>query len=283
MKNREFRALMAGALLEHLVAGGLTSVPTYAKETTTATTTQTQTDTTDSSAQSSAAATKDETVYAKVDQSGTVKSIIVSDQLRNVGSASSVSDVSDLKDIKNVKGDEEFKADGNQLTWSADGSDIVYQGTTDKELPVGVNVTYTLDGQTISASDLEGKSGHLKVRYQYENKTGSSQAYVPFMMVTGLVRDQDGFENITVDNGKLISDGERNMVIGYGLPGMEAELGTSDIDIPDYFEYEADVTDYSAPEGITVATNDVFNQLDTDDMNDIDDLKDSLHQLEGCI
>ena len=29
-------------------------------------------------------------------------------------------------------------------------------------------------------------------------------------------------------------------------------------------------------EGITVATNDVFNQLDTDDMNDIDDLKDSL-------
>ena len=55
MKNREFRALMAGALLAALVAGGLTSVPTYAKETTTATTTQTQTDTTDSSAQSSAA------------------------------------------------------------------------------------------------------------------------------------------------------------------------------------------------------------------------------------
>lgn len=282
MKNREFRALMAGALLAALVAGGLTSVPTYAKETTTATTTQTQTDTTDSSAQSSAAATKDETVYAKVDQSGTVKSIIVSDQLRNIGSASSVSDISDLKDIKNVKGDEKFKTDGNQLTWSADGSDIVYQGTTDKELPVGVNVTYTLDGQTIGASDLEGKSGHLKVRYQYENKTGSSQAYVPFMMVTGLVLDQDSFENITVDNGKLISDGERNMVIGYGLPGMEAELGTSDIDIPDYFEYEADVTDYSAPEGITVATNDVFNQLDTDDMNDIDDLKDSLHQLEDA-
>ena len=283
MKNREFRALMAGALLAALVAGGLTNVPTYAKETTTTSTTQTQTDkTTDSSAQSSAAATKDETVYAKVDQSGAVKSIIVSDQLRNIGSDSSVSDVSDLKDIKNVKGDEEFKADGNQLTWSADGSDIVYQGTTDKELPVGVNVTYTLDGQEISASDLEGKSGHLKVRYQYENKTGSSQAYVPFMMVTGLVLDQDSFENITVDNGKLISDGERNMVIGYGLPGMESELGTSEIDIPDYFEYEADVTDYSAPEGITVATNDVFNQLDTDDMNDIDDLKDSLHQLEDA-
>ena len=282
MKNREFRALMAGALLAALVAGGLTSVPTYAKETT-ATTTQTQTDkTTDNSEQNSAAATKDETVYAKVDQSGTVKSIVVSDQLRNIGSASSVSDISDLKDIKNVKGDEKFKTDGNQLTWSADGSDIVYQGTTDKELPVGVNVTYTLDGQTISASDLEGKSGHLKVRYQYENKTGSSQAYVPFMMVTGLVLDQDSFENITVDNGKLISDGERNMVIGYGLPGMETELGTSDIDIPDYFEYEADVTDYSAPEGITVATNDVFNQLDTDDMNDIDDLKDSLHQLEDA-
>lgn len=72
-----------------------------------------------------------------------------------------------------------------KLMWNGDGKDIVYQGTTEKELPVGIRVTYTLDGREISAGELEGKSGHLIIRYEYENITGDgSEAYTPFLMVT---------------------------------------------------------------------------------------------------
>ena len=44
---------------------------------------------------------------------------------------------------------------------------------------------------------------------------------------------------------------------------MKANLGTDDLDIPDYFELEADVTDYEPVEGITIATNEIFNSLET--------------------
>lgn len=39
-----------------------------------------------------------------------------------------------------------------------------------KELPVGVNLTYYLDGKEIQPSDLAGKSGKVKIRIDYENK-----------------------------------------------------------------------------------------------------------------
>ncbi len=45
-----------------------------------------------------------------------------------------------------------------KLTWQADGSDIYYQGTTDKELPVTVKLTYYLDGKEISPEDLAVKA-----------------------------------------------------------------------------------------------------------------------------
>ena len=95
----------------------------------------------------SAAPEKEETVYVNMDASGNVEKITVSDWLKNNSQSAELSDSSSLSDIKNVKGDETFTQDGEKLTWQADGSDIYYQGTTDKELPVTVKLTYYLDGQ----------------------------------------------------------------------------------------------------------------------------------------
>ena len=63
---------------------------------------------------------------------------------------------------------------------------------------------------------------------------------------------------------------------------MKEELGVEDLDIPDSFVVEADVTDYDTIEGITVATNDLFNQLDTDQFDSLDDLNDSMGQLKSA-
>lgn len=75
-----------------------------------------------------------------------VKDIIVSDWLKNTPALNSVEDISELTDIVNVKGDEEFMQSGNSLDWSADGNDIYYKGTSDKGLPVDVNIAYFFDG-----------------------------------------------------------------------------------------------------------------------------------------
>ena len=122
-------------------------------------------DSTDASAIS-----KEESVYVNADATGNIDQITVSDWLKNSGSTSgSLTDKSDLKDIKNIKGDEKFTENGDSLTWAADGKDIYYQGTTDKDLPVSVKFTYYLDGKEVKPEDIKGKSGHLKIQIQYTN------------------------------------------------------------------------------------------------------------------
>ena len=287
MKNREYRVLVTLALMASLVVGNIagTSVNVQAadnkdKSTETKKTSETKTS-------SSATPTKDETVYVKVDDAGNQKDVTVSDQLKNISSLGTIDDVSDLKDIKNVKGDETFSENNGKLVWQGDKKDICYQGTTTKKIPVGMKVTYELDGKKVSADDLEGKSGHLKIHYEYQNTSADSGKYTPFLMATGLLMDGEKFSNVTVDNGKVISDGDRDIVIGMGLPQLKEQLTSvsskvDDLDIPDSFTVEADVTDYEKVEAVTVATNEVFNEVDTDKFDSLDELKDSMTELQDA-
>lgn len=287
MKNREYRVLVTLALMASLVVGNIagTSVNVQAadnkdKSTETKKTSETKTS-------SSATPTKDETVYVKVDDAGNQKDVAVSDQLKNISSLGTIDDVSDLKDIKNVKGDETYSENNGKLVWQGDKKDICYQGTTTKKIPVGMKVTYELDGKKVSADDLEGKSGHLKIHYEYQNTSADSGKYTPFLMATGLLMDGEKFSNVTVDNGKVISDGDRNIVIGMGLPQLKEQLTSvsskvDDLDIPDSFTVEADVTDYEKVEAVTVATNEVFNEVGTDKFDSLDELKDSMTELQDA-
>lgn len=104
---------------------------------------------------------KNETVYVIADAQGNKKNVIVGDWLDNEGSIDSIKDKSALSDIENVKGDEKFTENGDNIEWSADGSDIYYKGSSDKELPVDVNVTYFLDGKEIPSDELAGKVEEL--------------------------------------------------------------------------------------------------------------------------
>lgn len=287
MKNREYRVLVTLALMASLVVGNVagTSANVQAadnkdKSTETKKTSETKTS-------STATPTKDETVYVKVDDAGNQKDVAVSDQLKNISSLGTIDDVSDLKDIKNVKGDETFSENNGKLVWQGDKKDICYQGTTTKKIPVGMKVTYELDGKKVSADDLEGKSGHLKIHYEYQNTSADSGKYTPFLMATGLLMDGKKFSNVTVDNGKVISDGDRNIVIGMGLPQLKEQLTSvsskvDDLDIPDSFTVEADVTDYEKVEAVTVATNEVFNEVGTDKFDSLDELKDSMTELQDA-
>ena len=287
MKHREYRVLVTLALMASLVVGNIagTSVNVQAadnkdKSTETKKTSETKTS-------STATPTKDETVYVKVDDAGNQKDVTVSDQLKNISSLGTIDDVSDLKDIKNVKGDETYSENNGKLVWQGDKKDICYQGTTTKKIPVGMKVTYELDGKKVSADDLEGKSGHLKIHYEYQNTSADSGKYTPFLMATGLLMDGEKFSNVTVDNGKVISDGDRNIVIGMGLPQLKEQLTSvssevDDLDIPDSFTVEADVTDYEKVEAVTVATNEVFNEVDADKFDSLDELKDSMTELQDA-
>ena len=244
---------------------------------------------------------KEETVYVNADATGNSDAVTVSDWLKNSGSVSgNLTDESILKEIKNVKGDETFTENGDQLTWNTAGEDIYYQGTTDKELPVSVKLTYFLDGKEVKPDELKGKSGHLKIQVQYTNNEKKTvtvdgkeeEVYTPFIMMTGMILPNETFSNVTIDNGKVISDGSRNIVVGFGMPGLKDSLDLDEettkeaedkgVTIPENFEMEADVTDFTMSSTFTVALTDLLDDMDMDNIIDVDSLKDSLNELEDA-
>ncbi len=236
---------------------------------------------------------KDETVYVLTGADGSVKKIIVSDWLKNELGSASVADKSDLSDIENVKGDESYTINGDNMTvWDAQGNDIYYQGNIQKELPVGLSVRYYLDGKSISPEELKGKSGKVTIRFDYENRqyetvqiNGVNQRiYVPFAMLTGMILDNDTFQNVQITNGKLVNDGDRTVVVGLAFPGLQENLNLSrdDLSIPDSVEITADVTNFSLGITVTLACNDLFSQLGDVDLTSLDSTS-ALDQLTGAM
>ena len=237
---------------------------------------------------------KEESVYIKADASGNVKKTTVSEWLKNPEKGT-ISDTSELKDIKNVKGDETFETgSNNNVSWKSEGNDIYYQGTIDKELPVDVKVSYKLDGKSISPKDLKGKSGKVEIQFSYDNKSKQTvnvngedvEMYTPFTMVSAMMLSSDEYSNVSVENGKLISDGDKNIVVGVAFPGLADDLNLKDldmdIDIPETVTITADVKDATVGTSITMASAELMNEFGLDDIDSFDDLQDSIDDLEDA-
>ncbi len=234
---------------------------------------------------------KEETVYVMTKSSGEIDKIYVTNWLKNSEKKKTIKDFTNLKNIENVGGDEKYTIDKENATvWNADGKDIYYKGETEKQIPVDVSISYALDGNEISAEELAGKSGKVKIRFDYENRQfeekvingQKTKIYVPYIMLTGTILNNDNFSNVEVSNGKIINDGDKTYVIGFSLPGMNEnlDLENTNIDLPNYFEITADVTDFELSTTLTVATNEVFNDIDLDKTDDkINEIDDKLNQL----
>ena len=311
LKSKYIVRVVAGVLTIALVGTGIGATAVFAEKDSTAVTAEADS-TTDSSKDADDIADKlmdsvslkdndadkDESVYLISDANGNVNKTIVVDHLKNKDKKDTLEDASNLSDIENVKGKEKFTQSGDKLTWQAGGKDIYYQGTATAEPPVTQKVTYYLDGKEISPEDLAGKSGKVKIRFDYTNTTSYTETVngekqtvsVPFAAVTGLVLG-DGFENIEVTNGKAEVSDSSSVVLGYALPGLKDSLGIKDkdldgdVNIPEYMEMTADVKNFSMPAAMTFVVNasDYVSTdgIDTSDLDDmINDLKDASTQLQ---
>lgn len=262
-RNHRKSAWMKGmsAVLAAALVFGQTGILSFAK---------TETDTVKTS--------KEETVYVISGADGAVQKLIVSDWLKNTGKETTLSDLSELTDIENVKGEESFtQNEKNNVDWEAKGKDIYYQGTLKKDVPVEQKISYQLDGKDISPEKLAGKTGKVKVCFDYTNHqkekvmvNGKEEAlYVPFVVLTAMVLDNENFSNVEVSSGKIIDDGERTVVVGYAMPGLEDNLklesmGLEKLDLPQKVEVSFDAVDFELAGTMTIVTSEIFNDLDMD-------------------
>ena len=234
--------------------------------------------------------TKDETVYSKMDSNGKNYKTIVSTHIKNTENADLINDLSDLLNVKNTSGDETYTQDGNKFVWNANKNDIYYQGESSKELPIECNVKYELDGKELSANEIAGKSGKVKITLQYTNKEERTvdingkkvKMYVPFVVVAGTIIENENARNIEVSSGKVVDDGSKTVVVGMAMPGLQESLGLSDdeVEIPSNVEITMDATNFETSSIMSYVTPKVLEEDDLKVFDNLDDIYSQVNTLQ---
>jgi hypothetical protein len=249
---------------------------------------------------SAEATKKDETVYVNLSATGQVQNITVSDWLHTDSNVVRLPDKSNLENIKNVKSSVQPEKIGDNLTWvlnsdGENGADIYYQGTTSKPTPLEVNVSYELNGKTVTPEEIAGKSGKVKITVSLKNTDAHTVQvngkdvvmYTPMTAVVTANLPSDTFRNVSVSKGKVISDGNNQFVTFLCMPGLSESLdlkncgvkGLDTLDLPESLEITADATNFTLGSIAVVATPELPNEDDFDSDGSLDDLRDDLDKL----
>ena len=232
---------------------------------------------------------KSETVYVTV-EGNEIKDKSVSVWL-NSDKNIKANDKSNLTNVKDLKTDKMLKSENGYLKLDENKKDIYYKGDTDKKLPVDVSVKYFLDGKEMKASELEGKSGHLKIvitskNNRYEAKTIDGQSrnvYSPYVVVAAMTFDDEKVENVTSDDIKVVKDGKNEIVTTVMTPGMKQNLRgiveDKNLDkFKDEVSVEMDIKDYKPVEIYSVITNEFFQEKKN--IDSLDKLQNGVKELQ---
>lgn len=237
---------------------------------------------------------KEESVYVLADAYGTPEEITVTARLKNPGEGEPITDFTTLSDIRNKEGDENYTLSGEGiLTWENYGKDIQYEGTADRELPVSVRVSYYLNGKKVTAEELAGASGAVKIRFDYMNDTEADGSVVPFTVISGMLLKEENVSKVTVSNGKVKMLDGNYLVIGYAVPGVEEALALDELEVfenkedeteqdlfTDFIEVSFDTVDFELEFTATLMTNGILAEMDLEEISEqVDDLADGFESL----
>ena len=244
--------------------------------------------------------TKSETVYAVMNDDGSISSTTVSEHVYSASGLSNVTDKSSLTNIQNTESDAAFTQNGEDITWNTDDTDVYYKGDTDRSLPISAKITYAMDGQEAALEDLIGKSGHLTVTIALTNSetdtitvNGAERTIVtPLITAVGVIFGEDA-SNVTAEHGIIESAATSSVAAFVTLPGVEDSLSgllPDEVDsIEDYLQdtitVEADVTELTCPQ-VMMACATSAAALGTDnvvDLSSLNDLTDGINQLNDAM
>ena len=237
---------------------------------------------------------KTETVYSVLNSDGSISDTIVSSWLHDEDGINNIKETLNLTDVKNIKSNEKPSKDGNTYTWNAKGNDVYYEGTATKQLPVSVKLRYELDGQEISANDIQGKSGHLKLTISFTNNysqvkniNGKSIVIHPSYLADGMLNMSTGkFSNVKCESGKIVNDGTNEMLAFANIPGLNETLRSAGLDkvnnqlgISDDVTVEADVNDFDLGSIMVGMTNEIDLASELGEIGSVSELTDGIDQL----
>lgn len=225
------------------------------------------------------ALSKTETVYSKLNYNGEVTDTIVNELLVNDKELDTINDYSTLTDIINISDDNEFTNDNNKLTFNAMGKNVMYQGKSVKKLPITTIVTYKLNGKSIKLDDLLGKSGNVTINIKYINNEKHGNLYTPFVITTTTMIDSNN-SNVTINNGKTIENGSKNLVVGISAPGLYESLNLEELKGLDTITINYDTKSFELPSIYSVVTTKLLETADLSKFDKLDTLYESTSKLQ---
>ena len=221
------------------------------------------------------AVNKSETITVKTNTSGEIKSIKAEVTIPSISEGDLIKDKTVLKDVSN-KGDENITLNNHQLLIENNKNSIQYEGTLDTTLPVGVDMTYYLDGQKVT--NIKGKTGTLKAVFKYKNNTET-----PFVATTIMLLPQETVSDIEIKNGKSMLMDDYQAIVGLGCPGYEP--------FKDSMEVTMKIKNFQCDYMSTVFTEGMFKDLDLSELTKTTDqlnqsaqklVEGSAQLLAGC-
>lgn len=200
---------------------------------------------------------KQETVYVNLAPDGTTTNITVNDWIHTDRPQVRVADVSNLKNIRNVRNLVSPVTNDKNIFWDMDTTDLYYSGETDTEPPVTFKIRYFLEGAEMTPEQIAGKKGNVKIQIEAKNnltmpakiKGKDYTISCPMIMIGGTILSENVFSNISIDNGSMISDGDKQILFFFGVPGMDESLGISELGL-EFIDYSL----YSSTYCITAYT-----------------------------
>ncbi len=237
--------------------------------------------------------TKDENVFLFLNPDGSIQSQVVSDWLHSDSGLRGVTDRTSLTDITNLKSDAAYTLNGDALTWDTDDHDVYYQGSSTQTPPVTASIRYELNGQEMTAAEMLGKAGHVKITVKLTNhlkKTyqiggAARSVYTPFATVVSMALGVDDFTNVKAEHGTVQTDSQTQLVAFVTLPGMQETfkgLLTGDLSdlndkLLDEVTLEADTDAFVMPTILLAASSSVEDLRDT--VDDIPSLDETLNEV----
>lgn len=226
------------------------------------------------------ALSKTETVYSKLNYNGEVTDTIVNELLVNDKELDTINDYSTLTDIINISDDNEFTNNNNKLTFNAMGKNVMYQGKSVKKLPITTIVTYKLDGKSIELNDLLGKSGNVTINIKYINNEKHGNLYTPFVITTTTMIESNNNSNVTINNGKTIEFGSKNLVVGISAPGLYESLNLEELKGLDTITINYDTKSFELSNIYSVVTTKLLESSDLSKFDKLDTLYESTSKLQ---
>ena len=237
--------------------------------------------------------TKDENVFLFLNPDGSIQQQLVSDWLHSDTGLQDVTDCTSLTGITNLKSDAAYTLDGSALRWDTGEHDVYYQGESSLTPPVTAEIRYELNGQPITAEELLGKSGHVRITVDLTNHIYTHQMiggvqrkiYTPFATVVSFALDADDFTNLKAEHGSIQTDSQTQIAAFVALPGLQESfqgLLTGDLSdlgdkLLDRVSIEADTDCFVFPTIIMAASTSTEELLEKDE--DFPSLDEALNEM----